>query len=558
MRNVLSFHREPHYDWYLNGATIAYYPLTEDLLDHKTNQKEPINLSVSWSGYSFGTNWSWQAWVQLTWDTYFSPWSWNVRGKHPWTDDMTIAFRVSDFTSPAYWTWWSSWYHSWILSFNSTFKTWVWSDWVVGKGVWILDTGYEWFTRDSSYVEDNSQNPIKIWRFEEVASDSTAAQWYNETIFATYNIPEDWNYKISVTWHQNWSNSGIRIYLDGVLVQEKTSWASIYDTTEYTNDFYFPAKKNWVLTVRAYSGSTSWTAYLFCYTSSILYSAGSTSAKTYLKSYISVVDTFHNWHHTRYISNIGADTPFCENDYSSTKTASQNYIWRDSYGTSNYRYLHWYLRDFVVSWDVRTKDMITKYFNEDLWWQRLPLEYQEVEYVQSNWSPYINSWVSWAMNWLYMVEYDFYTNTSTGDCWFFWRRRNNQWFIFWRSNNEFRLTAWNSWWSSSWVSFSTWRHKLITDGTAWYVDWNKMWWNWWNTMINNNGPMYLFRAWEFTVPNWDMRVYYCKITDKTWDIIREFIPCYRKSDDVIWMYDLANWQFYTNAWDWTFTKWPNV
>ena len=36
------------------------------------------------------------------------------------------------------------------------------------------------------------------------------------------------------------------------------------------------------------------------------------------------------------------------------------------------------------------------------------------------------------------------------------------------------------------------------------------------------------------------------------------IPAKRKSDWVVWMYDTVNDVFYTNAWTWTFTAWPEV
>lgn len=39
---------------------------------------------------------------------------------------------------------------------------------------------------------------------------------------------------------------------------------------------------------------------------------------------------------------------------------------------------------------------------------------------------------------------------------------------------------------------------------------------------------------------------------------RDFIPCYRKSDDVIGMYDLIYGEFYTNQGTGTFTKGPEV
>ncbi len=41
-------------------------------------------------------------------------------------------------------------------------------------------------------------------------------------------------------------------------------------------------------------------------------------------------------------------------------------------------------------------------------------------------------------------------------------------------------------------------------------------------------------------------------------LVRDFIPCYRKQDGVIGMYDLANDVFYTNAGTGTFLKGANV
>ena len=53
------------------------------------------------------------------------------------------------------------------------------------------------------------------------------------------------------------------------------------------------------------------------------------------------------------------------------------------------------------------------------------------------------------------------------------------------------------------------------------------------------------------------RWYYVKIWNNGTQV-REMIPCYRKSDTVIWMYDLINNTFYTNAWSGSFLKWGNV
>lgn len=53
------------------------------------------------------------------------------------------------------------------------------------------------------------------------------------------------------------------------------------------------------------------------------------------------------------------------------------------------------------------------------------------------------------------------------------------------------------------------------------------------------------------------KLYSCKISIQG-TIVRDFIPCYRKSDNVIGLYDLVNGVFYTNAGTGTFLKGGNV
>jgi len=42
------------------------------------------------------------------------------------------------------------------------------------------------------------------------------------------------------------------------------------------------------------------------------------------------------------------------------------------------------------------------------------------------------------------------------------------------------------------------------------------------------------------------KLYRCKITDNNGNLIRDLIPCYRKSDNVAGLYDIVNDVFYTN------------
>lgn len=53
------------------------------------------------------------------------------------------------------------------------------------------------------------------------------------------------------------------------------------------------------------------------------------------------------------------------------------------------------------------------------------------------------------------------------------------------------------------------------------------------------------------------KIYSCKIKDNN-TLVRDMIPCYRKSDNVIGMYDKVNNKFYTNAGTGTFTKGADV
>ena len=69
--------------------------------------------------------------------------------------------------------------------------------------------------------------------------------------------------------------------------------------------------------------------------------------------------------------------------------------------------------------------------------------------------------------------------------------------------------------------------------------------------------MFLDRAKRTTTFTKPLKIYDCKI----WvgdELLRHFVPCYRKSDNVIGMYDIANAKFYTNQGTGSFTKGSNI
>lgn len=53
------------------------------------------------------------------------------------------------------------------------------------------------------------------------------------------------------------------------------------------------------------------------------------------------------------------------------------------------------------------------------------------------------------------------------------------------------------------------------------------------------------------------KMYFCQIWDNG-TLVRNFIPCYRKSDNVIGVFDAKNGIFYTNGGTGTFGKGANV
>ena len=62
---------------------------------------------------------------------------------------------------------------------------------------------------------------------------------------------------------------------------------------------------------------------------------------------------------------------------------------------------------------------------------------------------------------------------------------------------------------------------------------------------------------QYNIHPW-LKVYYAKYYDGWWELVRDFVPCIRDSDWVIWMYDMVTKQFFTNSWTWDFVAGPIV
>jgi hypothetical protein len=197
---------------------------------------------------------------------------------------------------------------------------------------------------------------------------------------------------------------------------------------------------------------------------------------------------------------------------------------------------------------------------------RLPSAYQEVEYIQSSWTQYIDTWVYVNPDYKVEIKYQNVTFISYGTL-FGTRNWTNARFLLRYSTDAQvvtaqRSTAYNvsteSYDNSSYYDHNT---RIVKLDRYFYIDNNLL-----KTFSASTSTtafpysLYLFSLnsqWS-PVDYGVYKIYYCKIYNNLWTLVRDFIPCYRKSDNVIWLYDLVNNQFYTNSWSWTFTKWPDV
>ena len=208
---------------------------------------------------------------------------------------------------------------------------------------------------------------------------------------------------------------------------------------------------------------------------------------------------------------------------------------------------------------ISTPDTNTLYIQYKVeTWPRLPVAYQEVEYIQSSWSQYINTWYNPTTDTEFEITYEatnlVYTyNTPFGcrldynaDAYYIWFK---SWWSYW--------CFWSNRADPSTISFGTWTKRTISLKNWVLSDWSDSvstsvnstpYWNIYIFCGNRNGAASEYSA---------IKLYSFKLTT-SWTDVRDFVPCYRKADSVIWLYDLVNDQFYTNDGSWTFTKWNDV
>lgn len=191
---------------------------------------------------------------------------------------------------------------------------------------------------------------------------------------------------------------------------------------------------------------------------------------------------------------------------------------------------------------------------------RLPSEYQEVEYIESTGTQYIDTGVFASENNSFEVKAQLvHTDTASQTVW--GGRQSgtlgsNQ-LSYVKGGGLYQFACGNvaqssKVWDTDLHIFKSKKNILYVDGEWFYSAQS--------AQITTQNNVYLFAtntAGTVGFNGGDLKIYYCKIWNND-TLIRDLIPCYRISDNKVGMYDLANGVFYTNKGTGEFVKGANV
>ena len=197
----------------------------------------------------------------------------------------------------------------------------------------------------------------------------------------------------------------------------------------------------------------------------------------------------------------------------------------------------------------------------------LPPEYKQIQYIESDWNAYINTLV--IANDVGRIDIqlsDIFQGSSYADSYsyvVFGTTWNSRWFsstYYTNSGARFRYHLWN--WTRQYYDCNATQTGVINtiiyeagtfnvNGASWTYIWTDS--SWGDTGANQ---VCFWYCWNNSRSKYKM--YYSKIYDKNNNLLRNLVPCYRKADNVIWLYDLVTNTFFTNAWSWSFTAWPDI
>lgn len=191
----------------------------------------------------------------------------------------------------------------------------------------------------------------------------------------------------------------------------------------------------------------------------------------------------------------------------------------------------------------------------------VPKEYQRVEYIKSNGNKqYIKT--GFAANQDTSIEMEVTTTTLSANAALYCSRKtlNNKTFCAFRINGQLRHDYGNTQTDTSYTLKVNTPYKIYSNKNKLYVN-DSLVHTATYTTFQSPYNMLLLASQDNTesagANYWNGNLYYCKIWDNE-TLVRNFIPCYRKNDNVVGLYDSVNGEFYANAGTGNFAKGPNV
>lgn len=190
----------------------------------------------------------------------------------------------------------------------------------------------------------------------------------------------------------------------------------------------------------------------------------------------------------------------------------------------------------------------------------LPIWYTLLDYIQSWWSNYIDTWIKLTNEDVVEMQY-----LQTADKWaIYWEYYNGtanmSTTLYW--NITFYFYGYNAWWTATNVwNYDTNVHTVVHNFVDWYIDFD-----WVRTTFNLPNPNSFTNTlncpifwrsngssiWYFS----KTQLYYFRIR-RNWELILDLIPA-KDSDNNVWMYDRVSWTLFTESWSWSFTAWNTV
>lgn len=187
----------------------------------------------------------------------------------------------------------------------------------------------------------------------------------------------------------------------------------------------------------------------------------------------------------------------------------------------------------------------------------VPPEYQEVEYIQTTGEQWINTGISANTANLRTISTVLVTSVSTTDgdaiwsgTWDFYGyllNVNSSGEIGWHSGGKKATTNITL---NNWFSVETTKQGLVVDGTSYTLE----------SPSGTDSNAIVLIAWCSSGARGGRAraKYKATMMYSGTTLLREFYPCYRKSDNVAGFWDKANEVFYTNAGTGTFVVGPDV